>query len=379
MTSLIIKKIEAGDIFNCKKLSNFISVIDSELQAGGISGGLLFTCNYSGIPFLTKLAIYRKQAPEIYGKTTIMRHPTDNEIDIMVELRKSIIEMGISPCILELIYYKICTKITNLSPGTDECATLIAFPRPGDKDFTSRIHTHICHYVDEINAGLAHDKIAFVVLEKCDITLFHYMERYINTPINVAIMKTIIFQIIYTLWAIRKIYPKFRHADLHSENVMLKFDIEFKYRAVEQKYLVYDVGGIKYAIPYFGIIPKIIDFGFSAIPELGLLSSSADDKQFQFARTPSDVMLLLRDIHSGISRSLEPNSGPISKILRQLVPSQLYIKHNAEYIRRHPEEIPTDEEMMSNKIFDEYRRGARGILKSQIYGEYGLSMVEKNQ
>ena len=84
----------------------------------------------------------------------------------------------------------------------------------------------------------------------------HFLKKYkpIIQPIHI---KTIVFQILWTLYIIQQKYPTFRHNDLHMGNVLL--DLNFK-----------NTGGMKYKtdkttfwVPNIGITSMINDFGFT--------------------------------------------------------------------------------------------------------------------
>lgn len=359
---VIIRKIKSGDIFSCGDLSNFINTIVQILPFKGASMSRFYICEYDGVRFLAKLCFYRKTPIELYGVASkhVIPH-TDAEINILKIFRDKITNKGLTPCILELIYSKICTGVSKVVPGDCEYATTNDSPK-GD------IGSVMCKYADLVNNGLAHDKYAFLVLDKCDITFDDYLRRSINTPVSIAVFKSLLFQIIYTVYAINKIYPKFRHYDLHTDNIMLKFDTSYKFKANNPKFLIFTIGGVKYAIPYFGIIPKIIDFGFSTLPEEAVISNATEDQVQMYFRSQNDLLFLFHHINYTLTHSGGDKLGRVSKMLRQLEPNQTYIQYYTEHIRRVADKIPSYESMIKNKLWGEYKNVT--VLKNQIYTEF---------
>jgi serine/threonine protein kinase len=361
--SIVRKKIDTGKIFNCRKFEPFINSIVEVLSFRGVSMSHFYICEIEGVRFLTKLSFYRKSAPELYkgtSKKTVSQ--IDAEIQILQILRDNIIDKGISPCILELVHEKRCSGIT-ATVNKKKCKD-ISFG--GENTIYESVQQILCLYGDMVQRGIAHDKCAFIVLERCDITLDDYLRKMYNTPTNVAVIKSILFQIIYTLHAITVVYPKFRHHDLHTENVMLKIDFRYKFDPSRPKYMKFIVGGTVYFVPYFGIIAKIIDFGFSQIPEEGVISNATDDLVSMFYRSKNDVLLLFYWINNVLHNSPSPSNGEIIKMLEKLEPARTYVAYQTERIRNIESEIPTYSEMVANNIFADYTKSVSG----DIFGTY---------
>lgn len=364
--SVVRRKIDAGKIFNCKKFEPFINSIIEVLSFRGVSMSHFYICEIEGVRFLTKLSFYRKSAPELYNRTSKKTIPQiDAEIQILQILRDNIINAGISPCILELVYEKRCSGVTSYV-NKRKCKD-ISFG--GENSVYESVEQILCLYGDMVQRGIAHDKCAFIVLERCDITLDEYLRRMYNTPTSVAVIKSILFQIIYTLHAITVVYPKFRHHDLHTENVMLKIDFRYKFDPSRPKYMKFVVGADVYYVPYFGIIAKIIDFGFSQIPEEGVVSNATDDLVNMFYRSDNDVLLLFYWINSVLHNNNSPSNGEIAKLLEQLEPGRTYVAYQTERIRHIESQIPTYREMVSNSVFADYKKTVPAAA-TDIFGTY---------
>lgn len=361
------QKLTASNLFNCSDLSMFIASIVQTLHFKGVSLSLFYICEFEGVRFLTKVSFYRKTYPELYGKTSknVIPH-VDAEINILRIFKEKIIDKNLTPCILELVYSKICKGLNKLTPGKKACERLMIDYRdtsPGDD-----IEQLICRYIDFVKNGLAHDKCAFLVLEKCDISFDEFLIKSINTSVSLAIFKSLLFQIIYTIYVINRLYPRFHHYDLHTENIMLKFDPNHKFKATNPKFLVFIINGEKYSVPYFGIIPKIIDFGYSVLPEEGIISNIVEDRIAMYTRSDNDLVFLFHWIHEMLSRVGGDKLGHIDKILEKLEPNRTFMQYHPEYIRKIAKNIPTYREMVENPIWYEYKKfKATG---SQIYNEF---------
>src|SRR5208282_494896 len=123
-------KINASKLFDCGDIALFASSIVQVLPFKGYSNSRFYMCEYFGVRFLTKMSFYRKTATELYLPASARKHSkvlshADAEIEILNLLRTSIIDTGASPCILELVTSKVCTKISRMSPRPRECEQLI--------------------------------------------------------------------------------------------------------------------------------------------------------------------------------------------------------------------------------------------------------------
>jgi serine/threonine protein kinase len=326
-----------------------------------------YICEFEGIRFLTKLCFYRKTPPEIYGKVSknVVAH-IDAEINILKIFRDRLLRKNITPCILELVYEKVCENLDKIVPKEKICERLMLDYR--DTIPEDDVEQLLCKYDDLVKNGLAHNKCAFLVLEKCDMSLDDYLRKSINTPVSMAVFKSLLFQIIYTMYAIKQIYPGFRHYDLHTDNIMLKFDSNYKFKATNPKFLVFHIDGEQYSVPYFGIFAKIIDFGFSSLPEENIVSNATDDRIQMYFRSDNDLLFLFHFIHYTLSHTGGDKLGRVDKLLSSLEPNRSYVQHYTEHIRRIAHKIPTYEQMVKNKVFDEYTKYKP--IKSQIYNEF---------
>ena len=102
---------------------------------------------------------------------------------------------------------------------------------------------------DEVHAYINDFPVQMICLEKCRGTLD---QLFTDNLIDQDIGASALFQIIMSLLTYQKAF-KFTHNDLHTNNVMyIETDIE---------YLYYKYENIRYRVPTYGRIFKIIDFG----------------------------------------------------------------------------------------------------------------------
>ena len=354
--------IKKHKLYDCKNLDKFIKSIKTTLPYRGYSGSQFFINEIDNINFITKLNFYRKDAPELYGVTTPGTMSQNRaEIRILDILKKEILEKKISPCIIEQIYVHDCKSFNEIETSEKKCDE---YRHSISNDLHEIIHGLFCKQFDLIKEGLSNDGFTFVALERSDITLRTYLNNYFpENIIAMSILKSLLFQIIFTIYKIKKKYPSFAHNDLHTDNIMLKYDYDFNFNPMNIKYIIYKDSLTHWAIPYFGIIPKIIDFGFSIISELGVVSNVVDNKTMMYYRPDNDILFLLYDIYDV---TLDPN---VVKLFTKLDPTDFFINYDIKYTRDHPEKVPTYKQMLYNDVWKEYKN--LEVTPSQKIYEFG--------
>jgi len=361
----IKKKIRERNVFNCNDISGFLDSIEIILPFTGYSKSKFMICEIDGVRFLVKLSFYRKDQPEIYGRhNPITIHQNDAEINIMMILKERFLLSNVTPCILNLIMHKKCNTLQLAAPDEVICTRII------NREYSytqveESVETAFCRHRDLFDNKLGYNEFCYLVLEQADITFSGYLKRYINTPINNAVFKSILFQVIYTIYQIKKLYPSFKHNDLHADNIMLKYDHEHRYQSSKPKFMIYvdHHNNTTYVVPFFGFIPKIIDYGFAQIDEENQISDIVDNKIVMYNRIDNDILYLLHDIYNLIDYSPE-----MENMLSALDNDKFYKTFDPEYIRKNYKTIPTYAKMLQSKIFDEYR--IEVPAKESIYHVY---------
>lgn len=337
------------DIFDCKDITVFTKTIVSILPYEGESKSLFCICEYNGNRFLVKLCLYYKPPIDIYGQTQGLMHPADAEISILKVLKKDITDKNLSACILESIYTQTCEGIID------------TVSRNCDK-YNNDILGKVCKYIDFVNSGLAQDKYAYIVLDACNISLYDFLKQYTPTAIGFAILKSIIFSLTHAFYVIGKIFPGFHHSDLHSRNVMLKYDSKYIFDMHNPMYLVFEICGAVYTVPYFGIIPKIIDFDRATIPEKNIESMLYKDALHKFYRARNDLLILFNSIY------VLARDSHVDELLSLLDTTGSYINYDAVDISKIEDKIPSYECMIKSAAWTEYRRTPKS--KKQIYHRF---------
>lgn len=359
-------KFRADKIFVCDDLAKFAKYVIRILPYKGVSMSKFYLCEYADTQFLVKLSMHEKSRSELFDtKSPPNTLHTSAEIQILTILKNVITNKNLSPGILELIYYKTCDKISKTSQLSEKkCAKYLTHV---DSDPATDVKFLICNYVDMVHNNIAIDKISWLVLDKCDMTLGEYLFRLNDSAINKAIFKSLLFQIIQTMYIINRVFPKFRHNDLHANNIMLKFDREYTFNATAPKYLVYNIRSRQYIVPYFGIIMKIIDYGHSSLPEHEIYNSVQRDPIANYNRSDNDLLFLFSVINA-ICHVIKNEYIP--EWLSQLEPNQSYTYFLSQRRRKLETngKIPTYHDMITNHCWDEYL--SKNIISEHIYTEF---------
>ena len=373
-------------IYNCHDLTEFIKSITLILPYRGYSSSHFFINTIDSkkfkldnkgpdtYQFLTKLNFYKKDYPELYGITNKDHLPQITaEYKALELLKKEFIDKKITPCIIKLLYYSECFddnlnfSSNNSDSIEDNCSKMreTLFKSPS-KSMNLIIQNLFCKNIELINSGLSNKGFSFMALEEGNITLKTYLKEFINNIEGIIIFKSLLFQVIITIYLISKKYPSFRHNDLHTDNIVLRFDKKYSFNPMKMKYLVFNdsltEGGTTWTIPYFGIIAKIIDFGFVVIKEENIISNILDNKSIMADRPDNDILLLLYDIYSQI------DDKEIDKIISKLDPTKFHRTFDIKFLLDHPNLIPSYKDLVYNNIWNEYKNVK--VPVSSLYDPY---------
>lgn len=357
------RKIDKFNLFDCKDLTQLKSAIIRVLPYKGISNSRFYTCEMSGVRFLTKLCFYR--AEDKKDAEPHMLHPTDAEIAILRAFKITIVDKNLTPCILEMIYHRTCDGIRTMIPDKRACNKLMQSgigAHPAD-DLTYSL----CRYAELVEKKLAANKCAFLVLDTCDMTFGDFVGRGVMSAVNYAVFKSLLFMIIHALYVINKVYPGFKHYDLHTDNIMLKFDADFVFNQAKPTYVAFPIGADVYYVPYFGITPKIIDFGNSTLPEENAISSAVANKVHMHYRAQNDLLFLFYWIYATIESSHGDLDGNVARLLQKLEPNGTFRHYHTESIRAIEDRIPSYLQMITNPVWNSYKTGKPAGI---IYHEF---------
>lgn len=347
-------------LLSCKDFTDILNTVERVQAKRSFAQPLLLHCRLKeGIKFL-KLTSVRKFAIEKYVNIGTCTDELDNEINIINTLRKKIVDTGISPCIVDLeggCRYDIPETVKELKL---DCVRIGRRLRPRIHALGPRddIIWSLCEWQYLVNVEDIQKYMYVQVMEYCDMTLAQYLSGYHDTYVEFMIFKSILFMVIYTMYQIRKIYPQFRHNDLHTDNIMLKLDPNFVFDPTKPEFLVFndDVLG-KYTIPYYGMIPKIIDFGFSVIPEEKICPILSLDESFMGSRFKEDVSSMLYHIYEDLGHH----------------------RHIANLLAIIDPELTHTEAMFTARINSKNAPSYKKILQTPIWKEFQTAKVSPEQ
>lgn len=352
-------------VFTCKSLIPFAKIVDEVLGWGGISESMFTICTYKDVQFLVKIYFHHKSSRELYVEPLGV-NPSDAEIKILQIFKKNIIDKNYTPCILELAASYTRTGILGIVKKELDCAEITRSPNRSDAD---KIYSKYCLYSREVENDLAHDMVSYAVMELCDWPFNYIISRSLGTIADEAILLSLLFQLIHALYVINHIYPKFRHRDLHTRNVMLKVDKDFVFDPNNPQVLMLPAMGKKFYVPFFGIYVKIIDFGLSVLPEENIISNVYHEKRRDINRSDHDMswFFFWLDRDANGEYSSDTTTLYIRELLDVLDPHGIYYNHDVEYINTHPELAPTYKDLINNPIFGDYLDRGKAIVYKQYY------------
>jgi len=352
------------EVFDCADLTKFAAIVQEQLQCVGYSDSVFFLCELQGVEFLTKFSLYNKSNPEIYSTAkSLDMSPYDTEIAVLTLLKRRIINQNYSPGFVELAFAKTCDAASIVTPSQSHCDKFTT-EKIRARSMLDLLNKRLCAFRSMVAAGLAYDKFSFLVLEECDITLHAYFTNYTNdNSLDLEVFKALLFQTIHAIAVAKMVWPQFKHRDLHMDNVMVKFDTKYVFDVNKPKFTVYNLAGVKYTVPYFGMVCKIIDFGFTTIPEEQITSSVNSDPLQMYLRTDFDILFLFHDIYNS-----DINHPAIRSLLALIEPTRSFQHHNRELIEKHAAHILSPADMLKSKPFALYRSSKAS--NGQIHHEY---------
>lgn len=339
-----------NEFITCSDLNKFYSSVVAQLVVKGSTHQPFYICEYKSKQYLIKVLFYRKLRSEIptLPSTKEMANVSDVEIQIADLLNKNILDKNYNDCIIRLYYSAVCDDISK--QFDTNCEQLPFDENPGEQ-----VRALLCRYSDDVRYGIMKDKIAFVSYEMCHISFNEYVQNGFNSAIEIAIFKSLLCRLINCLYCISLVYPGYKHYDLHTANVLLIYNTNYSWSHNKLQYMEYPSLDSNLYIPYFGIDVKIIDFGYSAIPEENVISPVVHDTLIMRVHTGHDLLLFFHYIfYYLVNTKGEMNTSAID-ILDVLDPTHTYRNY-------YPKEA------IANKINDKFT--INGLMKSQLWDEY---------
>ncbi len=336
-----------AEIFKCGDLTAFVDCVKEILNVPGASGSMFFRCKVNGVQFVTKLRSPVLSKEEIYKIPVVKNamNASQAEVKIMKLIRQHIIAANLTPCYAELLYSRKCARLT-LPEGGGRIAD----------EILRRIEDH----ASLVKAKLAEPYMNFSAIEYCDMTLYQFLVNSAVSPVTNAIIKSVVFHVLFAIHVTMRVWPTFKHGDLHAENIMIKINHGWEFSREDPEWINYEDRGINYTVPYFGMLPKIIDFDRASISELGVESALPLGifEQHDAAPHPSTYLFM------GLSH--DSKFPAIAELLEALDPTKSYLETSWGKIRLHNKNIPGIADMIANPVWDKYRHPPRDSRQNYI-------------
>jgi hypothetical protein len=329
-------------LFDCDKWDLLQQSIKYVIFTTSRSWGGIMELN--GVEVMLKLSAYTrwvtldpKNIPE--GA----EHPVSTEIEMLKAIRQKIIERNYSPVFIEIIYAKDC----EVTPIQHARSPYTRFEGSSNNDFLRRLSPDIT-------------KMALIVLEKCNMTFRKFVTRMVFAR-DIAIFKSVLFMLIHGWHVLHLAIPDFRHGDTHTENFMVKMDAAAGFCGTPQVNIVYALGKT-YAVPYYSVIPKVIDFDHSRSESLGIVTYTANMAQVNMYT--NELARLFHGLKWRLMKVYGQNefSKLAMELIYSLTPQEAYVSDanvtNATF--------PTTDELLGSKTFEEYKIADTILIPEEV-------------
>ena len=340
--------------FSCEDIYAFLDLAKNEIFVDSFGLNRFFRCEYHKIPFMLKIA-FQRISPVTRGesgKNTRISH-VEAEIKILTLIREKIIKKNYSPAFVEILHVIRCPGLSKITITPEECKRV----NKGLLDVMyDSITNTFCEMSQAARLKLCEDTYTYIAMEHCNHTLYKLLQYAgeSNEKWLVDVIKSAFFVILHGLYVIKALYPSFLHDDLHLGNIMFVYDSEFNHSIRKTgQYCRYYVDGVSYDIPFYGLYPKIIDFGFSRIDEIAAISEQQGDKWYSFISDKNDVTTLLARAYRLNSGFKTRNSVKIMEFLGSLDPQETYLYVSAQIVKTLKPLIAKD--ILLSRAFSKYR------------------------
>ena len=345
-----LKKSKEHKLFNDKDIHILINNTVKELVNNDSEITRFHDCEFEGHKFFVKVCFYHILTPEPLLSERYVIHQSEMEYKALQCMNK-ILDKNYLNTIIRLFHVHIIDDLEVVTPNRKKCLEMM---------FTKKrtLKYLFCQYKHLVENGLALNKCSFIFLEMCDLNFTVFLEKYIDNSVNFELFRCIMFQIIFTLYVITTLYPGFHHYDLHTDNIMLVIDTQYKIDFNNLEYIEYTVSKKKYHVPYFGITVKIIDFENAVIPEEHIVSRTTLDRIIMYQRPENDIVFTLFWIYK-VFKTAGLLPADIEAALRDIEPNESYKYYEMHYIRKIENRIPCYVDMLNCKLFAQYRDKAK--------------------
>lgn len=152
-----------------------------------------------------------------------------------------------------------------------------------------------------------------------------------NSQISLKAAKSVLLQVIHTLYMINKSIPGFRHHDLHGGNVIIN--------QVPEKNFTVNVLGKTYTISNGGVEAVIIDFGLAHMP--GMINYSINRGQHEdvgISRSSHnlyDLHFFLSAVFAKVERKKTATDVAVYNFIKELIPNDDYFAETSKVTKEH--------------------------------------------
>lgn len=277
---------------------------------------------------LQEIFVYSIDAPDSHSKSRLFRAHT-REISFVIKFASSNSETRCMQLIEQECIWTSCTAPVF---GIAWYETTITPTRAERKK---------CKWLP--NFG----KISIRFFEGYTLTMHQYITEHIVGVMEVEIVRSMAALLIHGLYYLGQKLPDFRHGDLHLGNIMIQSFAGWVYSHDIPEYIQINIPGITLYVPYFGMMPRIIDFDYAESKSLNITPADPDRRPISIV--DSDLMRFLYSLF---------HVGPASiQAFVQSIGSwtQHFREQNEKSIRQAIHPVPSAADCLSSPAFSQYR------------------------
>jgi len=124
------------------------------------------------------------------------------------------------------------------------------------KEFSARMAALLPERMKTLSkVQVKYNNVCLMEVMSSDMTKYLTRGRY-----SEATLRGLLFQVVYTLAALQRIFPGFRHNDLSTNNVLIK-------RLPAAVSIAYTFGGVRYVVPGMRALAALSDYDFTHVPD----------------------------------------------------------------------------------------------------------------
>lgn len=365
----------SAELFLPHNLNSLLHDIIRSLKKMSESEQRFIYCEFKGQLFRVKICFYNIHVPAPAQTDKQIIHQSEMEFRAL-QLMKPLLDNKHLDTIVRLYHVHTIDNLAAILPNAKECRGALN---------KKNLNNTLCKYAHLIENGLALNKCSFLIMEECDVPLSLLLFKYIDSPANLEVLRVIMFEVIHALYVMTTYYPQMHHYDLHTNNIIMKFDRvrrfgaaayfrEFHVRKSTNRKMTNakdknnknkinnrDKSNknknkeIIFYAPYFHMTPKIIDFEFAVIPEENIVSEATTDRFLMYQRADNDFVLTLYWMYHNLQYHNLINDA-IEELFAQIEPNESYKKYEIYHLRKIEHLIPSYHEMLCCKAFAMYRK-----------------------